>query len=281
MKYAFLLLAACATTSHPTTPSDLGAPSSWAAMEDSLATPGTASVETIAAADWVVPLSGLLNTDRAGIADHEEPIQIFVHVIRHPTRGTFLVDTGVERDLRTIPGWMKRAIHTEKIAVHEDTATIAARAGHIDGVLLTHVHLDHVLGLQDLPKDTPIYSGKGDSADRSFEHALTQGMFDDFLAGFSPVRELAGGVVDLFGDGSVWAIASPGHTPGTTAYLVRTPSGAVLLTGDACHTRIGWERSIEPGSFSSDQPQSRESLLALKALVERHPAIDVRLGHQR
>ena len=88
-------------------------------------------------------------------------------------------------------------------------------------------------------------------------------------------------MLDLFGDGTVFAIASPGHTPGSTAYVVRTPRGPVLVVGDACHTRWGWDNHVEPGTFSSDRPRSHDSLEALHALVARHPGIDVRLGHQR
>ena len=89
------------------------------------------------------------------------------------------------------------------------------------------------------------------------------------------------GVVDIFGDGSAWALWVPGHTGGSTAYLLRTPRGPVLLTGDACHTRWGWDHSVEPGSFSSDVPRSAESLARLERLVAEHPGVDVRLGHQR
>jgi glyoxylase-like metal-dependent hydrolase (beta-lactamase superfamily II) len=88
------------------------------------------------------------------------------------------------------------------------------------------------------------------------------------------------GVLDVFGDGSLWALHVPGHTPGSTAYLARTPRGPVLLAGDACHTAWGWEHGVEPGEFSKDIEQSAESLAALEGLVKRHPAIEVRLGHQ-
>jgi glyoxylase-like metal-dependent hydrolase (beta-lactamase superfamily II) len=81
-------------------------------------------------------------------------------------------------------------------------------------------------------------------------------------------------------DGSAFAISVPGHTPGSTAYVLRTPKGPILLTGDTCHTRWGWEHSVEPGSYTADQPTNRKSLLLLEELVRRHPAMDVRLGHQ-
>jgi glyoxylase-like metal-dependent hydrolase (beta-lactamase superfamily II) len=84
----------------------------------------------------------------------------------------------------------------------------------------------------------------------------------------------------VLGDGSLWALWTPGHTPGSTAYLARTPSGPVLLVGDACHTTWGWDHDVEPGSYSGDVPRSRTSLDHLQRLVAEHPSIDVRVGHQ-
>ncbi|HEY1088332.1 MAG TPA: hypothetical protein VGE37_11575, partial [Archangium sp.] len=51
-------------------------------------------------------MNGLLEHEKAkaaGLTDGDESIQIFFHVIRHPTRGLFLVDTGVETALRDAP----------------------------------------------------------------------------------------------------------------------------------------------------------------------------------
>ena len=112
---------------------------------------------------------------------------------------------------------------------------------------------------------------------------------DDALEGKGALREWSRvpdpggafeGVVDVFGDGTVWAIAVPGHTDGSTAYLARTPTGPVLFTGDACHTTWGWDNGVEPGTFSSDRPRSRVSLDRMRAFVAKHPTIDVRVGHQ-
>jgi N-acyl homoserine lactone hydrolase len=88
------------------------------------------------------------------------------------------------------------------------------------------------------------------------------------------------GVSDVFGDGSFFAILTPGHTAGHLSFLARTTTGPVLPTGDTCHTRLGWEKSVEPGSFLSERQRSRKNLLALKALSERHPKMTLRLGHQ-
>jgi N-acyl homoserine lactone hydrolase len=87
-------------------------------------------------------------------------------------------------------------------------------------------------------------------------------------------------VIDVFGDGTVRALHVPGHTPGSTAFVARTPAGPVLLTGDACHTAWGWEHGVEPGSFSNDRPQSAASLERLRRFASKHPAMQIRLGHQ-
>jgi N-acyl homoserine lactone hydrolase len=294
-------LAGCAATSHAITPAALGVASSGASIEAVVDQPGPVTVETLAAADWEVPRAGLVNLDHpaaraAGLVDGSEPIQLYVHVVRHPSRGLFLVDSGVEHafladpDHALIHGLFGSVAHLDKLRVRMDTRTLLARAGEpVQGVLLTHLHLDHVMGLRDIPASAPVYVGAGDARERSLMNALQGGMYDDALAGKGPVRELRfapdpdgafAGVLDVFGDGSLWAIWVPGHTPGSVAYLARTPRGPVLLTGDACHTAWGWEHGVEPGSFSDDRRQSADSLARLERLVARHPGIDVRLGHQ-
>jgi glyoxylase-like metal-dependent hydrolase (beta-lactamase superfamily II) len=97
------------------------------------------------------------------------------------------------------------------------------------------------------------------------------------------VRDPSGrfaGVVDVFGDESVFAIHVPGHTPGSTAFLVRTPTGPELITGDVSHTRWGWEHRVEPGTFTMDGPRSVTSLAQLATLAHDLPGIVVHLGHQ-
>ena len=62
--------------------------------------------------------------------------------------------------------------------------------------------------------------------------------------------------------------------------LLRSRQLSARLTGDACHTRWGWENGVEPGRFSSDRPRSARSLAALRTLARDHPRLEVRVGHQ-
>lgn len=298
---ALALGVGCAASGHATRPASLGKPISAAQMEALVDQPGPVELESIASVDWAVTRAGLINLDApaakaAHLTDGDEPIEVFAHVLRHPTRGVFLVDTGVTATMVKDPGaagvgWLVRQFpHPEKMVLRTDTASLLARQPKpLAGVLLTHLHLDHVSGMRDVPRGTPIFAGPGETRDRAFLFMFSQGTIDAQLEGHDAIQELGyvkdpsgpfDGVLDLFGDGSVFALWVPGHTPGSTAYVVRTPRGSVLLLGDACHTRWGWEHGVEPGTFSSDGNRSRASLAALHSLASRHPSMNVRFGHQ-
>ena len=294
-------LSACAQTTHQSVPANLGKPISSSAMEALIDQPGPIELKTVASADWVADLSGLINLKdlkavQAGLKDHEEPIQIYTHLLRHPTQGFFMVDTGVSKRLIADPealgvGWTVRHFaKIQKMQVREDAlSAIASEGTPLKGVFMTHLHLDHISGMPDVPKDVPFYTGPGEAEEKKAENFFVKGMEDQFFEGRPAIQEFQftkdpdgkfDGVIDVFGDGSLFAILTPGHTAGHVSYLARTPSGPVLLTGDACHTRWGWEHGVEPGSYTFDRESEQKSLLALKALSERHPKMVVKLGHQ-
>lgn len=294
-------MSSCAATSHAVQRSALGTASSSGELLKVLDQPGPIEAETVRSVQWSVPLSGMLNLDNpaakeAGLTDREEPIGVYFHVIKHPKYGTFIIDTGVENALRddrskaAIRGPVASFMHIEKMTFENPLGDwLKAHGGKLDGVFFTHLHLDHLSGTPDVPKGTPLYSGPGDASQTGLMNFATRGSFDRALEGQAPISEwpYAGdadgrfeGVVDVFGDGSLWAIQVPGHTKGSNAYIARTANGPILFTGDTCHTAWGWEHSVEPGTYTADQAQNRVNLLRLKKLAEEHPNMRVRLGHQ-
>jgi len=299
---ATLALAGCTASSHATQVSPLGRASRSSELLATLEQPGPIEAETVNSTSWAVTRAGLINLDHpkakaAGLKDGDEPIEVTFHVIRHPRFGTFLIDTGVERALRDAPdkaaiqGLVASELHAEKMGFEKPLGDwLAAQSAPIAGVFFTHLHLDHIAGAPDLPRATPLYAGPGETQDRAFLHLFTRGTVNRALQGLPPVSEWAftpdadgrfAGIVDVFGDGSFYALWTPGHTPGSTAYLARTAQGPVLFTGDTSHTAWGWEHDVEPGDFTGDPKANAKSLAVLRALVKEHPSIAVRLGHQR
>lgn len=297
-----ILLQGCSLTSHPLGKPAPGRASSSAEMERLIDQPGPIELETIDSADWSVPLAGLLNLKRpaaiaAGLKDRDEPIQVYAHLLKHPKFGNYLVDTGVSKKLLDDPGkeglnWMIRNVmHIEKMQLRKSTAEILQGIdGKLSGVLFTHLHIDHIAGMPDIPNDVPLYIGASESTETNLKNMFVQGATDQLLENKQPLQEWHfqpdpqnkfEGIIDIFEDGSVFAISVPGHTPGSVAYLIRTTRGPVLLTGDTCHTRWGWDHTVEPGDFTEDNERNLANLKRLKNLVANHPQIEVRLGHQR
>lgn len=298
-----LLLPSCAITSHDVRPEERGVASSSEAMEAALASPEAGPIQftRVVAADWVVDRAGLINVDHpkaqaAGIENGDEAVQIYFYALVHPEHGTWLVDTGVgaallgDPDKSAVGGILRSALNLEKMTVHLDTRTWAERHGDpVKGVLLTHMHIDHILGLPDLPKDARIVTGPDEPAQSALQNLVVQGTTDDLLEGHAPLSPLRmkpdptkrfDAVVDFFGDGSVWVMHVPGHTPGSLAFAVRSAQGLKLLVGDSCHTRWGWYNGVEPGGFTADHEGNAKSLKALIELAKRHPTMEVHLGHQ-
>lgn len=297
-----LLLQGCGITSHSLGKPAIGKPTSSTEMERLIEQPGPIQLETINSADWAIPLSGLLNLKspaaiKAGLKDRDEPIQVYAHLLHHPQRGNYLVDTGVSKKLLDDPrkeglNWLiTKVMPIKEMQLKKSTAEILQGMDNkLSGVFFTHLHLDHISGIPDIPNDVPLYIGASESTAKYALNVFVQGsnnkLFEDKHAlqewSFQPdPQNKFEGIIDIFEDGSVFAISVPGHTPGSVAYLIRTRQGPVLLTGDTSHTRWGWENTVEPGDYTQDNERNLANLKRLKALVASHPNIEVRFGHQR
>jgi len=85
---------------------------------------------------------------------------------------------------------------------------------------------------------------------------------------------------DVFGDGSVVILATPGHTPGHQSLLVHLPmQGAVVLSGDMVHFRENWDAQRVPVR-NFDQGQSIRSMERIAALLVAEGAV-LWINHDR
>src|SRR2546426_589114 len=77
---------------------------------------------------------------------------------------------------------------------------------------------------------------------------------------------------DVFGDGSVTIVSTPGHTPGHQSLLVQLPkTGWLLLSGDAVHFQDNWTHKRVP-QMNFNRDQTLASLQRIAALLEERKA---------
>jgi N-acyl homoserine lactone hydrolase len=173
------------------------------------------------------------------------PVGAFL--VEHPT-GTAVFDTGMHADLEHSQARLKSTAElfdVELSSAASVTGQLAARdvgPGDVDVAVVSHLHFDHCGGLAQLPEARVVVQQA--EWDAAFKGPLVEfGVFnpDDFDLGHE--RQLLDGEHDLFGDGSVLVIPTPGHTAGHQSLLVE---GRLLLTGDACYCRLALDLDVVP-----------------------------------
>jgi len=255
----------------------------------------------LVAADWAVDRGGLIYLDdpiskEKGLKEGDEPIQIYMYVIDHPIHGRYFIDTGManvfKKDSSEWPlNWLlKKGMNLKQLKVKETLGDwMNKNPEKINGVFLTHMHIDHVMGGTDLTKEIPIFTGPRESTHKAFINLFVQGSTNDLLGEEKTIQELEFSnsdpdlglsVLDFFGDGSFLVIHCPGHTPGSLAFLVHSTTGLHLVLGDTSHTTFGWENNVPPGDFSADREENRKSLTSLRMIAKKFKEIKAHPGHQ-
>src|SRR5579862_111785 len=92
------------------------------------------------------------------------------------------------------------------------------------------------------------------------------------LMGTPKHLQMIDGDMDVFGDGSVMLVATPGHTPGHQSLLVHLQkSGFIILSGDVVHSEENLEKDMVP-SLNTSGPDSITSMQRIRQLMKTYQA---------
>src|SRR4051794_35230387 len=180
----------------------------------------------------------------------------------------YLIRHGEEYLLLDTGHAMTTPIVAPKVSLVDLLANIAINPEQIKYVGISHYHADHTGKVSSFPKAT-LLIGKGDW-DAITSPKPAEGVnfkpFESWIKGDGKVESLALDK-DVFGDGSVIVLRTPGHTPGHQSLLVKLPQkGAVVLSGDAVHFRENYD-SVGVPAFNFDRAQTVASVERIKKIA--------------
>ena len=92
------------------------------------------------------------------------------------------------------------------------------------------------------------------------------------LLGTPKNLQLLDGDTDVFGDGSVTLVSTPGHTPGHQSLLVHLKnSGFIILSGDVVHLEESFDQNIVP-SLNTNKQESLASMERIRQMIAMYKA---------
>jgi N-acyl homoserine lactone hydrolase len=189
------------------------------------------------------------------------------YLVRH-AQGWLLWDTGLPDAVSAMPDGLRpsdpRATHWRRPrTLAAQLEEVGVKPVDIRYVAGSHSHPDHAGNAAMFPSATLLV--------QRAEYDWPQASGPRFPPNV-PVTKLEGDR-DVFGDGSVVVLATPGHTPGHQSLLVRLPrTGAVVLSGDAAHFRENWEARRVP-DINADKAQSSASMQRIADVLARENAV--------
>ena len=191
-----------------------------------------------------------------------------------------LWDTGVPQStLHHRKGWStlpKLIVYRLDKTITSQLAEIGLKINDITYVALSHTHGDHIGNVGLFPNSTILmqraeYSWIR-SPDGTNDNVNQLKALARKLLGTPKHLQLLDGDTDLFRDGSVTLVSTPGHTPGSQSLLVHLKnSGFIILSGDVVHLKENFEKRIVP-SLNTDKAASIASMEKVRRMIETYHA---------
>jgi glyoxylase-like metal-dependent hydrolase (beta-lactamase superfamily II) len=229
--------------------------------------------------------------------DQWTEVPVIAFLVEHPTAGPILIDTGFHsavavderQGMGRLGGLIFKDVRMEaEDAVPGQLRRLGIDPGEVKTVVMTHLHSDHASGISEFPGATFVLSSaeweaasKGREIDgyikRQYDHAFDYRTLDfegpdaDSFASF-------GRGFDLFGDGSVTMVFTPGHTHGHCSVVLRLRGREALIVGDAAYTMKTIEETHLPYKMA-DEHRFVRSLKEVQRYIQQTPDAVIVPGH--
>lgn len=246
------------------------------------------------------PTAGLKALGIAVGAEDVVDVPIVAFLLEHPSAGHVLVDTGFARVVADGPSRMRvrnlgrvGQLMSRDLRMRPDQ-TIASQlqAKGIDPaqvglIVMTHLHFDHASALCEFPSATVLVSRpewQAAHARYPFMHGYVPAQLDPrptyrtFEIQSAPAHGPFEHALDLFGDGSLVLVFTPGHSLGHVSLIARLGDKPALLTGDAAYTLATVREGARPWR-AEDESAFERSVAALASWDREHPDALVIPGH--
>jgi glyoxylase-like metal-dependent hydrolase (beta-lactamase superfamily II) len=198
------------------------------------------------------------------------------YLIRHE-KGLMLWDSGISDSVAEKPEGVGAAggmlVLKVPRTLREQLGELGISPTDVTHLAFSHFHGDHV-GNANLFTAATLFIQRPEY-DAAFgpdpgKAGYNAALYDKLRA--NPVVKLNGDH-DVFGDGSVVILSTPGHTPGHQCLLVRLPAtGAVVLSGDLAHFQDNWDnRRVPARNFSKEQTLA--SMDKVAGILKRENAV--------
>jgi N-acyl homoserine lactone hydrolase len=239
----------------------------------------------------------LLKALTLGAKENVVPVPAFL--IRHPSAGAILVDTGLHPSIATDAeenfGRMPTRVSSPNVEPDGDApAQLRKRGldpGEIPIVVMTHLHMDHTSAISEFPNSTFVVSEEEwNEATHGARPTLNayRRIHLDFAFDYRTVDFDRGGIdsyatfgrtFDLFGDGSIRLAYTPGHSAGHMSVIARLRDTDFVIGGDAAYTLAQLEGDAPLAPRPHDAHNYRRSLQELRLYRREYPAAIVTPGH--
>jgi N-acyl homoserine lactone hydrolase len=225
------------------------------------------------------------------------PIPAFL--IRHPSAGAILVDTGLHPSIATDGkenfGGLGNRIGKPSLKPGEDVPAqlrkLGLDPGEIPVVVMTHLHSDHTSAISEFSKSTFVVSEREWEAGargsnpalngyrrQHFDYAFDYRTVDFDRAGNDSYASF-GRTFDLFGDGSIHLAFTPGHSAGHISVICRLKRDDFVIGGDAMYMLAQLEGDAPLPPRPADAHNFRRSLQELRLFHSQFPAAVITPGH--